>query len=548
MLRRLSALAFSCIVAACAAAPDDAATDDGALIDLAKTAMSKARLDRIVRDQGLTTLDRLPAALPKELLVNVTLKHGRLFEGEHGHLVETVVSQSATPSAPRVILWDERSGFSASYNGGAPGQTEPNSLDVMEFDDAAKAFHLSALEVGSGAPVWKTDGDIPEANRKCARCHGPSHRPIFSMYPDWPSFYGSENDELTDASKAVQTRELHKFKAFRKEVADRGLPRNLPLFDAANVASQLRGTRIYASYPYRPDIDTNIDAISRAFAFRPSLRLGIVMNRLVAQSAARTVTEHPNFETFGPLFLHDLLECRWDGLGASRWPRAVREKTGAMPRLVSNGQTLHYRDLLSLFDLKVEDVDIRYSYNHAGYANDDASTKVMEVGYIPGESGAYWNSYFDGSATIDELLAMQVWKRLSASPRFRDLAGLVTSPDGLVVKYSRRVDRFEFDKNFFEEMDRKGTWIPIPYPRGKLDAVHHREGYPARFQTQHQALCRTLERHLTSSTPAPPPAGACPASCVPSAFCKDHPNAASAVKVDGLPCMVAGAGGCQACQ
>ncbi len=226
-----------------------------------------------------------------------------------------------------------------------------------------------------------------------------------------------------DPGKAIARRpssELQEFTVFRQEVRDRSLPWYLPLFDAANIAAQLRGTRLYASYPYRPDIDTNIEATSRAFAFRPSLRLGIVMNRLVAQSTAKKVTEHRNFEKFGPLFLHDLLECRWTGLETSAWPAAVKAANGAEPRLVSNDPTLHYRDLLQIFESKVQDVDIRYSYNHAGY--EDASTKVIEVGYIPGESGAYWNSYFDGIATIDELVAMQVWKRLSAAPRFRDSA------------------------------------------------------------------------------------------------------------------------------
>lgn len=42
-------------------------------------------------------------------------------------------------------------------------------------------------------------------------------------------------------------------------------------------------------------------------------------------------------------------------------------------------------------------------------------------------------------------------------------------------------------------------------------------------------------------------ATSCPASCVASNYCKDHPNAARAVKVDGLPCMVNGAPGCQPC-
>jgi hypothetical protein len=546
-------LAFGAL-AACAQ-DDDASTEDRDLIDKTKGPMTKARVDEILRaNPSLVTLDQLPGALPKEYLLNVTLKHGRLFQGEHGHLVESVVSQSSSPSAPRAILWDERSGFAVSYNGGAQGQTEPNRLDTMEFDETAKRFRFAALQFRAPEkPIWQTDADIPEENRKCSRCHGEKTRPIFSMYPDWPSFYGSDNDELSDRRKPVQVREAQEYASFRSSVARS--PRYLPLFDDANLRTNLRGTALYPEWPYRPNIDTNIEATSRAFAFRPSLRFGVLMNRLMAISAADRIIQHPNFSRFGALFLHDLLECRWpgqDALETTGWLDAVASVNGARPRTVAGAKTLHYRDLLKMFGLEVADIDIRYSHHHPGYANEDATNKVMEVGYI---DNAYWNSYFDGSATIDELMSMHLFKRIAADPKFADIAGTIDNPDGLVVKYSRRVERFKFDKNFFEEMDRKGTWIPIPYPLAKLNEVHHREGFPDRFARQHANLCRKLESHLQSaatadviSTTTPPPAGVCPAQCVASEFCKDHPNAASAIKVGGLPCVVTGAGGCQPCR
>lgn len=548
-------LALAALSAAACGASDDPDVDasEDAVIDRNQTPMSKARLDGILAARPqLKSLDQLPAALPKDFVVNFTLKHGKLRDGERGHLVERDVSQSSDPLAPRVIMWDERSGFTVSYNGGTPGQTEGQRLDVLEFDGATKAFRLSGLEFnGRSAPVYQTDADIAEPGRKCARCHGPTFRPIFSMYPDWPSFYGSDNDELTDTSKEVQAIELRDYRAFTADVATRRLPRYLPLFDRDNVRTQFRGTELYPTFPYRQNTDTAIRAVSRAFAFRPSLRLGILQNRLMAQNAAARIAQHPNASTFGPLFLHGLLECRWSDPSAlqnSGWIDRVKTAIGRTPRTVAGGRTLHYRDLLALFGLDVRDIDIRYSYNHSGYENEDATTKVMEVGYIDGE---YWNSYFDGSATIDELLAMHVAKALSTSS-VRGLDRHITSPDGLVVKYSRLAERYAFDENFFEEMDRKGTWIPIPYPRERIHDLHHREGYPERFSTQHRALCGALETHLRSASPspqpAPPPAASCPSGCIASTYCKDHPNASQAIKVNGLPCMVSGAGGCQPCR
>jgi hypothetical protein len=544
-------LAFACNSSA---EDDDPGSDEGQLINRNGPAMNKARLDSVIAQGSIKSLDKVPAALPKEFLINVTLKHGRLFEGERGHLVERVVSQSSDPKAPRAILWDERSGFSVSYNGGAPGQTAGNRLDVLDFDDAKKEFHLAGLEFsGNAPPVYKTDADLADG-QKCSHCHGANHRPIFSMYPDWPSFYGSDNDELTDTSKVVQERESQEYKAFRAEVTTRQLPRYLPLFDKANIRAQLRGTELYPTFPYRPDTNTNIEATSRSFAFRPSLRFGILENRQMAEWTAKKIIDHDRFEKFGAFFLHDLLQCRWpnaNSLQTTGWLDAVKEANGgAAPRTVANGKTLHYRDLLKVFGLTVNDIDIRYSHNHSGYENENATNKVMQVGYI---DGSYWNSYFDGSATIDELVAMHLYKKLSTTTGFTDLAGIIDSPDGLVVKYSRRAQRFLFDKNFFEEMDKKGTWIPIPYPQERLNDLHHREGYPTRFSNQHRNLCAKLESKLQSVGGGTTPGGgggeatSCPANCVASEFCRNHPNASQAIKVNGLPCMVSGAGGCQPC-
>ena len=538
-------------IAGCAPeSTEDAETDYAALIARDQPAMSKARLDALIQRNGTKKLDLVPGILPKDFVLNVTLKHGKLRTGERGHLIEKDVSQSSDPSAPRAVLWDERSGFTVSYNGGTPGQTAGQRLDVMEFDDAKKEFHLSGLDFnGNTAPVYQTDAQIVDAKQKCGHCHGPSMRPIFGMYPDWPSFYGSDNDELTDRTKEVQRLELADYNVFRSSVAATQSPRYTPLFDAANIRSQLRGVELYPTYPYRQNTSTVTRDISRSFAFRPSLRLGILQNRLMAQVAEKEITSHPSFAKFGPVFLHGLLECRWPdaaSLQSSGWIDAIKAENGTAPRTVAGGRALHYRDLLKIFDLEVKDIDIRYSYGHVGYANEDASNKVMEVGYI---DNSYWNSYFDGSATIDELLAMRVFKVLGAMPAYANIKSLIGFPDGLEVKYQRLTERFAFDKNFFQEMDRKGTWIPIPYPRAKLDDVHHREGYPERFASQHAALCGALETHIRRAPGASGGnAAACPANCVASTFCKNHPNASSALKVDGLPCMVAGAAGCQACR
>ena len=417
----------------------------------------------------LRTLDDLPRLLPPELTRSFVLKHGRDRKGERGHLVETRISQSADPLAPRAIVWDERRALFVSYNGGLPTQKNGQRLDVLSWDEATRAFALEAVAF----PPATDGGATLERSNECATCHGPRSRPIFSMYPDWPGFYGSDNDELNNPRVAVQAAELADYRRFRAEVAKRH-PRYRPLFEGDGADAE--------TFPYRPDVSEEIHARSRAFRHRPGLRLGLLLNRLQARSIVAHVTRHPRYSRFGAFFLSHLLMCR-----SPLPPDAeVEAALGEPVRRVAGGPLVHYRQLWKLFDLEVRDVDIRYSYPHAGYRSDDASKNPMAVGYV----GTYWNSYFDGSATIDELVAHGLYAHRAKEDA--TIAGLVT-PSGLTRKYKHLSARYALDETFFAAMDAAGLWIPIPYPRS-LHEVHHREGFPPDHQKQHDALCAALTR------------------------------------------------------
>jgi hypothetical protein len=460
-------------------------------IDLTKSEMTAEKFDSILAlHPEATELGDVPALLPEEFRLNFVLKHGILRIGERGHLVEKVVSQSSSPTSPRAIVWDERSGMVMSWNGGAPDQLALNRIDLLNFDKEKKVFSLR----GADFPI--SEGKAHYSSEKCTTCHGPDQRPIFGMYPDWPSFYGSDNDELLDMNKASQVAEKKDYDFFLKNIVPSS-ERYTSLFNKDNIEKNL-GVSLYDTFPFRQDLggntDGNLNAISRSFAFRPALRLGILLNRLQSQHVAKRIEDHKNYKQYGPYFLHELLECRWPSNAilsqrnqyakSKNFKAAVAKTLGEELKTISG--TLNYRQLLKLFDLRVNDVDIRYSYNHEGYNNEDANQKVMEIGYV----NSFWNSYFDGSATIDELVSYQLYTNLIEAG-YKSLAGVIV-PDGLEVKYQKRAARYAFDKNFFQEMDRKGKWIPIPYPP-QLTDVHHREGYPTRFSDQHKNLCQKLE-------------------------------------------------------
>jgi hypothetical protein len=460
-------------------------------IDLTKPVMSLEYFNQILEQHPeASELSDIPALLPGEYRINFILKHGILREGERGHLVERIISQSSSPTLPRAILWDERSGMVMSYNGGGVDQKANQRIDFLTFDNEKKTYQLFAADF----PI--SHGKVQYTAQDCMSCHGQDQRPIFSMYPDWPSFYGSDNDEISNTENEVQVLEKKDYSFFLENIVPNN-ERYTSLYDAENI-EKLLGISIYDNFPFRQNLDGNTDgnlnAISRSFAFRPSLRLGVLLNRIHSQHITKKIVEHKNFNEYGPYFLHELLECRWPAtttlsklgkLGKFKNLNTKVESLLGTKRKTVAG-TLHYRQLLSLVGLKVNDIDIRYSYNHEGYKNDDANKKVMEIGYID----SYWNSYFDGSATIDELVALKLYQHLIDSG-MTSLKGIIT-PVSLESKYKHRAARYAFDKNFFQEMDRKGQWLPIPYP-AKLTDVHHREGYPDKYVKQHKNLCSKLE-------------------------------------------------------
>lgn len=449
-------------------------------------ARSEAPFDRaglvnlIQSHSNITTIDTLVPMLPGPYRLNFTLKHGFKRNGERGHLVEDKVSQSADPLAPRAILWDERTGFAMSYNGGTEGQTNGNRLDLLSFDKQTKTFSLEQIDF----PIQPLQVKLTTSD--CASCHGPDMRPIFSMYPDWPSFYGSDNDELT-ANKVVQNKERADYSAFMAQVHQSN--RYAPLFDNANIQKYL-GINLYPTWPYRQDVSERAQDISRAFTFRASLRLGIILNRMNAQMISKKIMDHPNYARFNRFYAFNTLACPVKPSAAAKmqsYRQAVQQILGQPARVRPNG-LLDYNQMLAIFGLRVNDVDIRYSYNHPGYANTDASQKIMEIGYI----GNYYNSYFDGSATFDELISAIIVKDLTRSNPNLNNARIYR---GLTEKYTKFAARFAFDKEFFAEADTWGKWIAMPYAPIVFEA-HHRERFSPEMQTFHTAVCDQLERTM----------------------------------------------------
>ena len=541
-------------------------------------------LARARAGEGDGTLGRVLAATPTSFRKNFTAKHGLPYPGARGHAYETLTDflpeaivdngQSATPLSPRTIVWDETTGFTVSFNGNAPGQTGGTRLDLLAFDPRTNAFELWALALPATVPLQPEQPHT--ATDDCTLCHGPHARPIWPMYPDWPGFYGSDNDSLSIGTPVAQEERAlwgdfrrcvlqgdgecpaagfrdpqRRFAGLFAETLEAGLrgawpttsaeaiasyvrdnPRNVPpettagLFDDPERTKDWLGLRIHPTFPYRPDDATRTATPSRAFFHRPNLRLGVLYNRLLVRAVMAELRRDPLFAEYEAFIALSVMDCGWEGDTAlqaevqGRFGAAVAERLAAGGLSIDGTTDVREPLLLTALGSSVREVDLRFSHSNPAYDPFDATANTplaegpMDVGFIayrPGDlhavagSATYFNSYFDGTATFDELWAARMLDDLAA----KDPAlAAVYQPHTLTSKYERFTPRMALDAAFFERMDALGSWMPLPYPR-HLRELHDREPFykrkdgRARFIEPYLAVCRELRRGLKGGQASP---------------------------------------------
>jgi len=99
--------------------------------------------------------------------------------------------------------------------------------------------------------------------------------------------------ELDGPRLAVQVAEPADLTKLRARVTT--LPRYTPIFSAAEVRGRF-GVPMWSAFPYRPDTSRELRATSRAFAFRPGRRRGIVLAHLRARALVATGRGRPQLE------------------------------------------------------------------------------------------------------------------------------------------------------------------------------------------------------------------------------------------------------------
>ena len=232
--------------------------------------------------------------------------------------------------------------------------------------------------------------------RSCSACHGENQRPIWGEYPKWNA-YGSVED-------IMQTSESAAYLEFRQHAGESQVYQDLFPQDA------------WANYPYKPDADVRVDARSHAFFYRPNTRMSILLNRLNAHRITARLRSASDYSARRPQLAAMFLGCFSDAKAQS---------------------------ILQELGLQIRDLDIRYPYGDSRY------TEM-----------AFSDSYFDGVATFNELMAGQLLSELTQSDS--TVASLYL-PRSLRSMYHSESHK-DLDAEFFAVVDRFGGWMRLPFP------------------------------------------------------------------------------------
>lgn len=339
-----------------------------------------------------------------------------------------------------------------------------------------------------------------------------------------PRFAGLFDDALEEGLRASwPTQSLSSIATYAAEH-----PRNMPpgttaaIFDGVATTRDWLGLKIHPSFPFRPDHSQSTAAPSRAFFHRPNLRLGVLYNRLLARALMAELRRDPIFAEFERYVALTVMDCGWDGeteLRASvqrRFGEATADRLRPLGLSIEPDTVVRHPLLLTALGSSVRDVDMRFSHSNPAYAPLDATADEplapgpMDVGFIEygdrdlhavAGSKAYFNSYFDGTATFDELWVARMLDHLVEDD---PALAAVYQPNDLTTKYARFTPRMALDEIFFAQMDALGSWMPLPYPRHlrhlhDREPFHKRKGGRKRFIEPYLAVCRELRRGLQAS-------------------------------------------------
>ncbi|MEY4631414.1 MAG: hypothetical protein RIQ81_1534 [Pseudomonadota bacterium] len=228
---------------------------------------------------------------------------------------ESASLQSATPEAPRAIVFGEDARLVITFNG-SPDQSNFNHVELMQFIDTGTGtgrFELRDIAFATdGSRAAMVSGPNPAT---CMRCHGTDPKPLWEDYDRWPGAYGEEDDALIDFDDGTKypptgfndnakvKRHRQHLREFRAFVASKDQhPRYKRLSFPAGTDSPVA--------PYIPTIRSGQPPL------RPNLRLTDLFSKLNAMRVAGMLINPANakspdqcFKTVAPVIAAQILDC-----------------------------------------------------------------------------------------------------------------------------------------------------------------------------------------------------------------------------------------------
>jgi hypothetical protein len=342
----------------------------------------------LIGSHSITSLDELLALLPSEYRSHYTLAY------------KSESLQCASATSPRVVMYGDDAKTVLAFNGD-PKQCGYNQLEVMQFNTKSKQFEFH--EISFPAPGKKDSVHFSQNSQKCAGCHADHEasaglRPNWSEYPNWPGFYG-ENDD--DINQSGQTRSYDIFLKRKKKGRYKFLtaPAGAP-----------------ASYPY----DTHLLNQGSAL-YRSNSRLTFLLDTLNTERQAAILLK-PEYSRAVLPYLFATLRCNRDAASIKNMDKILGNQLEPIPDniLDDSTTTLLAGKIVQAVGLSARDWSTRYKPRtdrnafegdytfYEGHFDSDDYTAKRLADHLAAQDQAFKNVYDPSTNSYYKLLAQDI--------------------------------------------------------------------------------------------------------------------------------------------
>lgn len=270
-----------------------------ATAETAPNYFNKDSLVQLIREKGISSVEKLLAQLPTSMRMHYAL------------VFESLSLQQADYLNPRVLLTNEDASFVMTFNG-LPEQYGYETIETLQFrapqakfeleefvfskDKEARVRYLKRQNKPEEVLAIETREGRQGVNPPlCLACHRSDPRPNWEQYPLWVGMYGQFNDEFGSRKSAGR---------FDNRLAIQ------PLEEFARKASRHPRYKHLLELRARLNLDDNFRIKSGKNPVAPLTRLTQNLNRHNFQRIVRIFRENKNYLKLRYVLLGLLADCQ----------------------------------------------------------------------------------------------------------------------------------------------------------------------------------------------------------------------------------------------